>query len=63
MNNQETDAVQTYFRNLCKFIIKNFVEVWTDIYGSHIIRVVLQVLGGVDVGQQVIWWVATDFSM
>jgi hypothetical protein len=53
-DDQETDTVQTYFRNLCKFIIKNFVEVWTDIYGSHIIRVVLQVLGGVDVGQQVI---------
>lgn len=51
---QETDTIQTYFRNLCKFLKENFVEVWTDVYGSHIIRVVLQVLGGADVGQQVI---------
>lgn len=50
----ETESVQTYFLNLCNFLKEHFSEVWTDTYGSHIVRVVLQVLGGVNIDEHVI---------
>jgi len=46
--------VKDLFLEFCDHVIDCFSEYWSDTYGSHIIRVILQVLGGVAVNEQVI---------
>ncbi|CAG2251425.1 NOP9 [Mytilus edulis] len=50
----EDETIYTYFLNLCNFLKDNISDARTDVYASHILRVVLQVLGGVNVGEQVV---------
>ncbi|XP_052062783.1 nucleolar protein 9-like [Mytilus californianus] len=50
----EDETIYTYFLNLCNFLKDNISDARTDMYASHILRVVLQVLGGVNVGEQVV---------
>lgn len=42
------------FLELSNYLKENFDSVKTDTYASHIVRVVLQVLGGVNIGEQVV---------
>ena len=47
-------AIFSCFLDLTNYLKENFDSVKTDTYASHIVRVVLQVLGGVNIGEQVI---------
>ena len=51
---KNTDVLMNNFVELCDKLQEDFDSLWTDMYGSHIIRVVLQVLGGTAVDNDVI---------
>lgn len=48
-----TDLEELFFK-FCDLLKENLDKYWTDVYGSHIIRVVLQILGGAHVTDKII---------
>lgn len=50
---EDLDSAEALFLQFCDFVKENLAELVCDTYGSHVVRTVLEVLGGVKVADSI----------